>query len=262
MAIVYIHRRKDIQDPFLNVFYVGIGNKKTRSKSLEGRTNHWFNIVNKHGYTIEITHEDVCWEEACAIEKYLISFYGRKDLKTGKLVNLTDGGDGLLNPSVNTRYKLSQNQNKTKKIIKSKCVTSGEIKEYESIEMAARILKFNPSAIRACFSGINQSTHGYQFAYQNEDFKPYISKKELKIKANLKVSKPIKLKNILTGEILHFSSILRACKEMGLYQGDVLRCLKKQRNSAKGYQISYIQNDFNPCHTVITTSNKTLKITS
>jgi hypothetical protein len=178
------------------------------------------------------------------------------------LVNLTDGGDGLLNPSVNTRYKLSQNQNKTKKRIKSKCVISGEIREYESIEMAARILKFNPSAIRGCFSGINQSTHGYQFAYYNEDFKPYISKKELHIKANSKVSKPIKIKNILTGDILYFTSTLRACKEMGLYQGDVQRCLKKQRNSTKGYQISYIQNDFKPCHTVITTSNKTLKITS
>lgn len=29
MAIVYIHRRNDIQDAFLNVFYVGIG-KNTR----------------------------------------------------------------------------------------------------------------------------------------------------------------------------------------------------------------------------------------
>jgi hypothetical protein len=260
MAVVYIHRRKDIEDPFLNVFYVGIGNKKTRSKSLEGRTNHWFNIVKKYKYTIEITHDNICWEEACSIEKYLISFYGRKDLGQGKLINLTDGGDGLLNPSIDTRKKLSKIQDKIKKRIKSKYVLTGEIREYESIEMAARILKFNPSNIRNCFNGSCQSSHGYQFAYYNQDFKEYISKKELKIKSNEKVSKPIKIKNIESGDILYFSSIQRACEEIGLHQSNVLRCLKKERNSTKGYQISYIQNEFNPCHTVIHTSNKTLKI--
>jgi hypothetical protein len=262
MAIVYIHRRKDIEDPFLNVFYVGIGNKKTRSKSLEGRTNHWFNIVNKYGYTIEITHDNICWEEACSIEKYLISFYGRKDLGDGKLINLTDGGDGLLNPSISTRKKLSEIQDKTKKRIKSRCVLTGEIKEYESIEMAARILKFNPSNIRNCFNRNCQSSQGYQYAYHDQDFKEYISKKELKIKANEKVSKPIKIKNIESGDILYFSSTQRACKEIGLHQSDVLRCLKNKRNSTKGYQISYTQNEFKLCHTVIHTSNKTLKIIS
>jgi predicted transcriptional regulator with HTH domain len=261
MAIVYIHRRKDIEDTFLNVFYVGIGSKKTRAKSLEGRTSNWFNIVNKHGHNIEITHENICWEEACAIEKYLISFYGRKDLKKGKLVNLTDGGDGLCNPSINTRIKLSKKQDKSKKRIKSRCVITGEIIEYESIEMAARILKFDPSSIRGCFSGINQSSHGYQFAYYNQEFKPYISKKQLKINANSQVSKPIKIRNIITGDILYFSSTQRACKEMGLYQGDVVRCLRNQRNSSKGYQISYTQNNFKTCRTVTSTLNKTLKIT-
>ena len=261
MAIVYIHRRKDIEDPFLNVFYVGIGHQEKRAKSVHKRTKHWFNIVNKCGYYIDITHSNILWEEAISIEKYLISFYGRKDLSQGNLINLTDGGDGINNASSETKLKLSKIQDKIKKKIKSRCIKTGEIIEYESIEMAAKILKFNPSGIRACFSGLNQSTHGYQFAYHNEDFKPYISKKELKIKANLKVSKPIKIKYILTGDILYFTSTQRACKDMGFHQSDVLRCLQNKRNSSKGYQFSYIQNDFKKCHTVITTSNKTLKIT-
>jgi hypothetical protein len=97
MAFVYIHRRKDIQDPFLNVFYVGIGINKRRPYVKYGRGVYWNRIVNKFGYEIEITHNNICWEEACAIERYLISFYGRHDLGLGNLSNMTKGGDGVVN---------------------------------------------------------------------------------------------------------------------------------------------------------------------
>ena len=46
--------------------------------------------------------------EALALEKELISKYGRKDLGTGILINLTDGGEGISNPSENTRLKMSE----------------------------------------------------------------------------------------------------------------------------------------------------------
>jgi hypothetical protein len=109
MAIVYLHRRNDIQDLFQNVFYVGIGDTQKRAYSKLGRNKHWHNTVKKFGYAIEITHFDIIWQEACAIEKYLISFYGRRDLKLGSLCNMTDGGDGSLGLfwSIERRDKLS-----------------------------------------------------------------------------------------------------------------------------------------------------------
>lgn len=98
MAIVYIHRRKDIEDPFLNVFYVGIAMREgNRPYEKYKRNSYWKRIVDKFEYIIEITHTDICWEEACCIEKYLISLYGRHDLKSGNLANMTDGGDGRVN---------------------------------------------------------------------------------------------------------------------------------------------------------------------
>jgi hypothetical protein len=96
MAIVYQHRRKYNN----KVFYVGIGKHEKRAFNKYRRSKLWKDFVKNHEYTVEITHKDIIWEEACAIEKYLISFYGRRDLGLGDLVNITDGGDaGILNHS-------------------------------------------------------------------------------------------------------------------------------------------------------------------
>lgn len=92
MAIVYLHKRKSDQE----VFYVGIGKDKRRSKDRIGRNLFWKRYTNKHEYFVEILCENISWEEACEQEKELICFYGRRDLGFGSLVNLTDGGDGTM----------------------------------------------------------------------------------------------------------------------------------------------------------------------
>jgi len=105
MAIVYIHKKKNSNE----VFYVGIGEFEKRAYSKDSRNRWWKFIVNKYDYDVEITYKDLIWEEACVIEKYLISFYGRRNLKKGTLVNLTDGGDGSTGyiPSIESRIKTS-----------------------------------------------------------------------------------------------------------------------------------------------------------
>ena len=92
MSVVYKHIRKDTNE----VFYIGIGSIK-RAHSTKGRNQYWTNIVNKAGYEVIIISEGLSWEEACIEEIKLIKEYGRKDLNTGPLTNMTDGGDGSLN---------------------------------------------------------------------------------------------------------------------------------------------------------------------
>jgi hypothetical protein len=108
MPIVYQHRRNDTNE----IFYIGIGkhDKRAFQNHKKCRNPHWHYIVNKVGHTVEITHKDVIWEEACSIEIYLISFYGRADLGLGSLVNMTDGGEGSIGAifSEETKAKLSE----------------------------------------------------------------------------------------------------------------------------------------------------------
>lgn len=90
MAIVYKHIRLDTNE----IFYIGIGKKISRAYSKGGRNKHWWSIVKKTQYKIEIIYEDLSVEEAKEKEILLIKEYGRNDLGIGTLVNMTDGGDG------------------------------------------------------------------------------------------------------------------------------------------------------------------------
>jgi group I intron endonuclease len=93
MAIVYRHIRLDTND----VFYIGVGKNEKRAYEINFRRNsYWRNIIKNTKYKVEITHKDICYEEALSIEKYLISFYGRSNKNEGTLCNLTDGGEGTL----------------------------------------------------------------------------------------------------------------------------------------------------------------------
>jgi hypothetical protein len=102
MAIVYQHRRRDTNE----VFYIGIGKSENRAYKLNNRNRHWIHIADKVGWEVDILLEGIYWKDACKIEKGMIADYGRRDLGTGQLVNMTGGGEGVINPSEETRKKI------------------------------------------------------------------------------------------------------------------------------------------------------------
>ncbi len=91
MAVLYRHLK-----PCGEVFYIGMGKDKKRAYTTSKRSFLWKKIVNKYGYEVQILKDDLEYEEAKELEISLISFYGRIDLKTGTLCNLTDGGEGTV----------------------------------------------------------------------------------------------------------------------------------------------------------------------
>lgn len=106
MAYVYRHIRLDKNE----VFYIGIGSDGSykRAFSKKYRNRHWRFIVDQTDYEIEIMMDDLTWEQAQEKEREFICLYGRRDLDKGTLVNMTDGGDGLHNPSLELREKYSK----------------------------------------------------------------------------------------------------------------------------------------------------------
>jgi len=106
MAYLYRHIRLDRNE----VFYVGIGSSIYRAYNFKGRSKFWKRVYNKTDIEVEILFDDLTKEEAREKEKEFIAIYGRKDLKKGTLVNMTDGGDGALNVIVREETREKQRQ--------------------------------------------------------------------------------------------------------------------------------------------------------
>ena len=91
MAVVYLHR-----DDYGKVFYVGIGKNYGRAFDYKNRSDFWKRYSKNHGIKSEIVAEGISYDDAKELEIFLISELGRRDLGLGNLVNMTDGGDGIL----------------------------------------------------------------------------------------------------------------------------------------------------------------------
>jgi len=92
MAVVYRHIRLDKNEPF----YIGIGKTEKRAYEKIKRNQFWHNIVAKTNYEVEILFDNLTWDDAGEKEKEFIKLYGKRDNNTGCLVNITDGGGGIL----------------------------------------------------------------------------------------------------------------------------------------------------------------------
>jgi hypothetical protein len=212
MAYVYQHSTKDTD----TVFYIGIGKDLTfrRAKRPDGRSKFWKSIVKKHGgYSVSILYNNISWEQACEYERALILLHGRRDLGTGTLCNLTDGGEGLLNPSPESRKKKSDKTrlNWTKSEYRDKVVSS----------MKGR--KFSESHLQS----LKVASIGKKFPKQFSEL------------AYKKLSK--KVICLDTGKI--YESVKACSREIKVDDGNLTKHLKGNRyyKTIKGLKFSYYE---------------------
>lgn len=107
-------------------FYVGYGKnnryldhlKEAKRNPKPEKSKHKLNTIRKIlacnlEPIIKIIDANLSKEQAIGLEKFLISFIGRKDLNCGPLTNMTNGGDGRSDWSISQREQIS-NTLKTK----------------------------------------------------------------------------------------------------------------------------------------------------
>ena len=130
MPYIYRHIRLDKNEPF----YIGISSDKNyyRAKDYKKRNKIWKDIVNKSDYKIEILLDDISWEFACKKEIEFIKLYGRICNNTGCLANLSLGGEGYLDPTLEVRKKLSESKTGNKNPMYNKKFTDEHIEKLKT----------------------------------------------------------------------------------------------------------------------------------
>ena len=107
---VYIHKKADTKE----IFYVGIGNQLKYKRAYEltktRRSKEWTQVFEKHGVEVEIYADNLTRKQAIEIEISIIDKYGRIDLGTGVLVNMTKGGDGFYELSYEVKNRNPRNR--------------------------------------------------------------------------------------------------------------------------------------------------------
>jgi hypothetical protein len=183
---LYRHIKSDDGEPF----YIGIGKKHNHSNTIESeykrayskrRSDYWHNIVNKHGFCVEILFESESKDVIITKELEFIDLYGRRDINTGILCNMTKGGESAQELSHNVemerRRKLSEfGKNRVwtdetkKKISKAKKkkvlqhdLDGNFIAEFNSVSEASKSIGLTISAISKATNNEKYTAGGYKW---------------------------------------------------------------------------------------------------
>jgi hypothetical protein len=228
-------------DPRNNLpFYVGKGNRRRMKAHFE--PNRLAEISPKNSkikkilsegleVTIEIYKTGLSSEEACEIEKELILKYGRVNLGTGILLNLTDGGEGAKSHLVSdeTREKIKKTKsmrtythfNKMKKTA-SLISPEGILYTFTGIEGFRKEHNLGDT-IRQVINGKIRSYKGWT----SPDFIEYWRSKE---PPYFTVSDP-------NGQILSSNRISEFCRLHDLNVGTLCQVLNGKRPHHKGFRL-------------------------
>ena len=191
---------------------------------------------------IKIIEDKLIEEKAFEIETKLIKSIGRRDQKKGTLTNLTDGGEGQSgslsfsgekNPFYGKKHNPESFKNVSKPI-QQLDLDGNIIRNYYSIEEAARRTNSIPCKISTCAKGKRKTHNKYKWKYLNEEDNKSVNT------GNKTKFKFILQKNT-NGEVINkWDKIKDILKFNTSYKKtDIINCLKGRYPSYKGYLWEY-----------------------
>lgn len=232
---LYRHIRLDKDEPF----YIGIGTKISLHKTVKStysrayskysRTKFWKDTVAKTKYEVEILLESDDYEFIKQKEIEFIALYGRKNLNKGALVNLTDGGDGVLGGvgkfNSNSKPVFVYNY-------------SGEyISSYESILLAEKDLNISRVCISKCINNENHQNLKFMFF---KEFKGSITTPQKKFLKNYHSKKEVSVLNLDGSVFKIFESVTEASDFFKTGRDTITdNCNKEVKTIYKKYYLCY-----------------------
>lgn len=275
---VYRHIRLDVNLPF----YIGIGKKPEFARAFEFKPNKrsewWCKIYDKTAIDVEILFSDLTKEQAIDKEIEFIKLYGRQDLKSGCLVNMTDGGDGATNyiKSLELRKRLSEAKigdknpmfgrkfpNKKRVVVNRISKTSKKIRSIKTGK-SLKVYSYLDGSLIGCYCSMNSAcralgfknnskpllvangkrNHAKGYVFRNDDSSLPINIKSApvaKSKSNINRKKELFVYASIdaTEPSGVYESIDLACRSLGIKsRSSVLRVLNQERKTANGYYMS------------------------
>lgn len=232
MAYLYRHIRLDTNEPF----YIGIGSdlNYNRAYSKSNRNQWWLNIIDSIEFRVDIILDELSWEDIKLKEIEFIKLYGRRDLGLGPLVNLTDGGEGLLNASKETLDKKSKSMIESHKL--DPTIQKRKAEKIDWVEVSRKRSLSRDHKL----AGLKKSqTHKNNPEIGRSMGKKISSNKQRGKNISTSLSKPILQYDLEMNFIKEWKSLKEASINLEITHGGICNALKNKTKTCGGFIWKY-----------------------